>query len=127
MSTLEDRERITAAVQELASCYPRFGLSPANLAAYVKHLAKVPPDRLASTLDQLAETSTFFPTIAEILRAANPADERTNLSPVYTAEVLERMIGLGATDVVRSEIAASTILTSDERDHLARLLLGVVA
>lgn len=70
---MTDREQRIAAIERLVTCYPRFSITKATLAAYADHLQDIPPDTLVLILDRLAKTATFFPSIAEILQATHPA------------------------------------------------------
>lgn len=67
------RERTTAAIQKLVACYPRFGLTKANLDAYTNHLEPYDPDLLETVLNHMPERFTFFPSIAEIIQAVDPS------------------------------------------------------
>lgn len=68
-------QRVEALIRDLASAYPRFGLSNATAAQYVKYLSDWTIEHLERTLDHLVRTSTFFPSIAEILVALDPPDQ----------------------------------------------------
>lgn len=81
---MTDREQRIAIVQRLVTCYPRFAISNATLMAYVDHLAQVDIDVLEQTLHELAQTSTFFPSIAEILQRVNPPVSEPEKPPRVT-------------------------------------------
>jgi hypothetical protein len=57
-------------VQELMACYPAQPVSPANVQAYVRHLADLPMPLLAAAVQRTVASSRFFPTIAELRAAA---------------------------------------------------------
>jgi hypothetical protein len=76
----DDRTQRSKLIEQLVTCYPRFAISNATLNAYADHLSAVPLDKLEKACNALAQTSTFFPSIAEILQRANPQPQSPHIT-----------------------------------------------
>jgi len=70
MSPERDMRRITDALGEMVLAFPRQKIEPETVAVYAKHLIALGPDAACRAIDEMIETGTFFPSIAEIKATA---------------------------------------------------------
>ena len=62
-----------ALVAKLVAAFPNREIPAATVKIYVNHLSSVPAHLLATAVDELIQASVFFPTIAELRKAAAQA------------------------------------------------------
>jgi hypothetical protein len=62
-----------ALVAKLVAAFPNREIPAATVKVYVGHLSCIPTQLLAIAVDELIQTSVFFPTIAELRKAAAQA------------------------------------------------------
>lgn len=97
-------------ITQMALLFPAGKLSDAETATrldlYIDLLQDVPFDILRSAFKAVAQTSRFFPTIAEIREAATPAlrDRRNKINALKVLEMKHRLDG----EPVRTEQPAMT-------------------
>lgn len=61
---------LLALMADIVDAYPQTPMSPANIQAYVRHLADLDPEVLRRAVARAISTCRFLPTIAEIRQAA---------------------------------------------------------
>ena len=64
--TPQDVKRLNQALDDLAALYPRTDIPPATILAYCKRLSDLPLPAVLAAIDRIGNTSTFFPSVAEI-------------------------------------------------------------
>lgn len=71
MKTTEERKAVALALLELSLVTARAELDEPTLAAYLKHLDDLEADAVLRGIQVLCRSSTYFPPVAEIRRAAD--------------------------------------------------------
>jgi hypothetical protein len=95
----ENDNGIIKALGFLSMLYPRFELSQATLAAYVKVLGDLPAELIQAAAQDIGSRSTFFPAAAELRAAAFQLVEKSSgLPTAYEAwgEVMKGMRTTGS-------------------------------
>ena len=92
--TPQDVKRLNAALNDLAALYPRTDIPPATILAYCKRLSDLPLPAVLAAIDRIGNTSTFFPSVAEIRQSigedAAGADETAEASWTHVQAEVRR-------------------------------------